>query len=215
MREIPLTKGYVALVDDADYDFLMQWKWNAQVTPKRTGSVKVYATRPGNKKRDGASVIWMHRLLLQMPAGMFTDHIDGDGLNNQRSNLRPCTATQNNVNRSFKSRGIGSTQYQGVFYLGEVDPRSGNVRQNPYKVTLKADGLEYCMGAYPTAEAGAYDRDRAALYYQGEFAVLNFPEKIEEYRANPWVPKPRRFNKSHNGKPTKTSARFADRPEAG
>jgi len=84
-KEIPLTQGKVALVDAEDYDMLMKWKWFAH----KDGNV-FYATfslkkDPVTKKR---SKLWMHRVIMQTPDGMQTDHINGDGLDNRRKNLR-------------------------------------------------------------------------------------------------------------------------------
>ena len=94
MREIPLTRGFVAVVDDEDYEKLQQLSWYAD-----TGaSGLVYAARGlprnGSRRRDK---IRMHRQILSLARGdsAHVDHKDGDGLNNRRSNLRKCTPSQN------------------------------------------------------------------------------------------------------------------------
>lgn len=86
MKEIILTKGYVAQVDDEDYELLNRYKWYAKVN-----STIYYAARgcgnPNNKL--------MHRMIMNPPNDMVVDHLDGNGLNNQRYNLKVCTQSQN------------------------------------------------------------------------------------------------------------------------
>jgi hypothetical protein len=82
MKTIPLTRGYVALVDDADYERLSQWKWHALVIP-RAGGRQIYAAR--NVDIDSKS--FMHRELMALPDRRKVVHKDGNGLNNQRANL--------------------------------------------------------------------------------------------------------------------------------
>lgn len=99
MREIPLTRGLVALVDDEDYERVNDCKWYA--TP---GHNTFYAQRRGPRDAQGKrATLSMHRLVLDMPVyepgGLEVDHIDRDGLNNTRANLRPVTHAGNAANR--------------------------------------------------------------------------------------------------------------------
>jgi hypothetical protein len=90
MREIPLSRGLVALVDDDDYEWLSRWKWYAQ-----RGRNTFYAAR--NRRLSdcpGPAIIFMHREIAGSD-GPQVDHVSGDGLDNRRSNLRPVTATEN------------------------------------------------------------------------------------------------------------------------
>lgn len=79
MPTIPLTQGKVTIIDEADYDYLLQWKWHY-----REGYAvrSQYLGRTNGKQK--LKNIWMHRLLLNTPDGMESDHIDGNGLNNVR-----------------------------------------------------------------------------------------------------------------------------------
>ena len=87
-KMIPLTKGYVTIVDVSDYDWLMQWKW--QISPGNRDylyaarAIKIPKTRRCRSER-------MHRLILNAPDKVFVDHINGDGLDNRRCNLRLCS----------------------------------------------------------------------------------------------------------------------------
>ena len=102
MKLIPLTKGLFAKVDDEDFEYLNQWKWTA--TFGSHNGDKVYARRNG-KKSEGPlwrKTIRMHRQLLGVVgnATVVVDHLDSDGLNNQRSNLEATTVSENNL-RNF------------------------------------------------------------------------------------------------------------------
>ena len=95
MKEIQLTQGKVALVDDEDYEWLNQWKWRYMQSSK-TG----YAVRWSYGGTVRRKTILMHRLILDTPTSLEVDHIDHDGLNNQRYNIRNCTRLDNARNHS-------------------------------------------------------------------------------------------------------------------
>jgi AP2 domain. len=152
MKSISLTQGKVALVDDGDFDWLNQWKWSVN-----RSSSKMYAVTWG--KRNAVS---MHRVILgDACEGMDVDHIDGDGLNNQRSNLRVCTRGDNSRNR--KKSNQNNYQYKGVFPIGRK-----------WRAVISVNGKTTHLGMFDNAEdaARAYDIKAKELY--GEFANLNF-----------------------------------------
>ena len=108
MKRIPLTRGYEALVDDEDYEELSQYTWYPIIR-----ALTVYAMRWEPKTKDRKRTgIYMHRQILQLTGRMEGDHVDHNGLNNQRSNLRACSHSQNQGNRS-KTHGR-SSKYKGV-----------------------------------------------------------------------------------------------------
>ncbi|MCR5876956.1 HNH endonuclease signature motif containing protein [Phenylobacterium sp. J367] len=152
-REIPLTKGFVAIVGDEDFDWLNKWKWHA-VVPK---AGFVYARR-----RADCAYVLMHRLILNADLGLVVDHISGDTLDNRRSNLRLATRRQNNAN---KHRVWSAAGFRGVCHT----PLS---RVRPFKAQINSQYL----GQFETAEAAARAYDKAARELYGEFASLNFPE---------------------------------------
>jgi hypothetical protein len=161
MKEISLTHGLVALVDDADYDYLMQWKWHA-TKAKQT----YYAGRGITRGKDKVyihKVFLMHREIMKCPDDMQIDHIDGNGLNNQRSNLRICTNLQNCWNMSKRSK---ICDYKGIY-----------LRQNgKYRAYIKANGRRVNLGTYVEQEDGARAYDIGALYFFKEFSKTNFPK---------------------------------------
>ncbi len=160
MREIELTQGKKAQVDDEDYEWLSAWKWYAHRSPRKTGDVW-YAQR-----MDGRRTVAMHGELMKriikgnLPPGTLPDHEDGDGLNNQRHNLRLATYQQNQQNKR------GKNKYKGVQWKHEW---------GLYQARITVDGEQMYLGYYETAEEAAHAYDRAALEHFGEFAKINFP----------------------------------------
>src|ERR1700741_189957 len=119
MKEIPLTQGKVALVDDGDFEKVDRYKWHAsRVVSKTTGRIKWYAKRNACRARTpkGSAHLYMHRLILDAKPEIQIDHQDTDGLNNTRNNLRRATSRQNAAN-SVKKRGISS--FKGLYRTSE------------------------------------------------------------------------------------------------
>ena len=157
MKEITLSQDKVTLVDDEDYDFLVRWKWYAHKSRST-----FYATR--NRRLDdpvGPCSITAHSLLLSIEVGEgIVDHIDGNGLNNQRVNLRVASFHQNAVNRRYS---VGQSGYRGV-------RKNGNHWTARIRVNRKVFGL----GTFVDPMEAALAYDVAATEHFGEFAILNF-----------------------------------------
>jgi len=161
LKEIPLSKGQVALVDDADFEWLSLFSWHARLN-KTTNSYYAFThiRVPGGKfKKTG-----MHHVIMFPPWGMVIDHKDHNTLNNQRSNLRLATRSQNNQNHRIRSN--NTSGYNGVHF---------DKSTRKYISIVKSKGKAYYLGLFTdkVEAAKAYDKKAKELF--GEFACLNFP----------------------------------------
>lgn len=168
MKTVPLhgkkAAGRVTRVDDSDYDFVMHYRW--RVTEEmRTGRTRGPYARTTVYRSDGTkTTIQMHTLLTGWP---LVDHQDHDGLNNQRSNLRPATFTENSQN-ARPALGA-SSPYKGVTW---------NRQHRKWFVRITAPGSgRIFLGLYVDEVAAALAYDKAARDLYKEFAVLNFPDR--------------------------------------
>lgn len=155
MREIPLTRGFVAVVDDADYRRISAFKWCAQVI-----NGAVYAAR-----RDGGRYLYMHRVILNAPRGVQVDHRKGNTLDNRKSKLRLCSP-RNNL-RAFKRKRAGaSSKYRGVSWFA---------RDSLWHARIKTADRQIHLGYFLSEEAAARAYDTTARKHFKTFAALNFP----------------------------------------
>jgi len=159
MKLIPLTKGLFAQVDDADYDHLMQWKWRCYGDAWTT-----YAQRTDRKGKP--ETIIMHRQILNVIGQpVIVDHIDRNGLNNQRANLRIVTPRENNINRKKQSN--TSSKHRGVSWR--------NSAKRWIAVIRSAEGKSIYLGSFINEDDAGRAYDEAAKKHNGDFAQLNFP----------------------------------------
>lgn len=162
MRELPISKGHVVLVDDEDYEALSVHRWQA-MRHANCKSWYAYRITTVNQKRVA---IYMHRQILGVtdPANE-VDHRNGNGLDNRRSNLRIGTSNQNRFNVArYKSNTSG---YKGV------SRRSGT---NRWSAAIKAYKQYFYLGSFASAEEAARAYDKAAREKHGEYAWTNFPD---------------------------------------
>lgn len=151
MREIILTKGQYAQVDDDDYDRLVQYRWYTHTNG--------YAARDeGSVARGKRRTVLMHRFIINAPDGVEVDHINGRKTDNQRENLRLCTHHENMANRPATN----GKRFKGV------------VRRTGHR-SLYAEIAGQHLGAFDSEREAALAYDRAARERFGEFARLNFP----------------------------------------
>jgi hypothetical protein len=162
MIEIPLTRGKVAKIDDQDFHLIGRFKWHVRSAPRTLYAVRGLPTvGAGTRKK-----VSMHSAIFgAVPVGFVCDHIDGDGLNNQRANLRIATPRLNNVNRFMPKLGaVSATKFRGV-----------RKRGRKFLARIKDGGAwAFGLGTFFTPEEAAYAYDLAAARRFGEFAVLNF-----------------------------------------
>jgi HNH endonuclease len=155
IRWIALTRGKITIVDAADYDSLMQWKWHAQFNA--LSDHWCAARHAWDDKNKG--LVFMHREILQAPAGLEVDHRDGDGLNNRRSNIRLATVQQNSFNKGpMKSNTSG---YKGVFW---------NKRKSMWQAQIRVNGRLIVLGLFADKQIAAKAYKEAATRIAGQFA---------------------------------------------
>ena len=163
MKKIPLTQGKYAIVDDEDYESAIRFKWHIIQSPKKTNHYARNTMAMGyiNNKRRYCH-IYLHRLIMRPPIGMEVDHINHDGLDCRRTNMRICSKIQNLHNsRIYKNNHSG---YKGV---------SLSKSRNKWRARIQHRGKLISLGYYSDKldAAKAYNQKAKELY--GVFAYLN------------------------------------------
>lgn len=169
MKKIPLYgkhgAGKFALVDDEDYDMLMEHKWFV-ICVKACPKLYYARYNVSHPIYKGSKPIPMHRVIMGVDdPKVEVDHIDGNGLNNQRSNLRLCSRFENCMNR--KKRKCTSSKYKGVAWRKD---------SAIWRAYIRFDGKLYNLGQYDSEVDAALAYNQAALMWFGQFASIN---KIE------------------------------------
>lgn len=167
MKEIQLSQGQVALVDDADHDWLSLRKWYARWNPYTRS---FYAMRNSSRVGGKRKTLYMHREILACQPGQEGDHVhSGDTLNNQRYNLRACTKFQNQQNQRPQ---VGrSSIYKGVSWY-----KAGG----KWMAYIGFEGRLQHLGYFDDEMVAAIARDAKARELHGEFALLNFPDRTAD-----------------------------------
>lgn len=187
MKFIPLTQRQCAIVDDIDYDWLSEYNWFAH---KKVHSNKInyYACRKLRVVKDNRIIkttTYMHRIILEQMIlektieekniniddyKFLTDHVNRNGLDNRRSNLRFCTSCQNQYNRgkAYFSE-FPSSIYKGV-----------NYKRNGWEASMSVDHQIIYVGRFSNERLAAFAYDEYARKYHLEFAKLNLPELTEQ-----------------------------------
>ena len=153
IRTIPLTRGKYAVVDAADYEWLSQWKWCA--------GGKGYAERWSRNASGHRIKIGMHSLIIGIKPGYEPDHVNGDRLDNRRSNLRHATRSQNMANKKARQ---GTSLYKGV---------SWSKCSKKWRADIMKNRKQQYIGSFATESEAAAAYNRVAVILFGEFARLN------------------------------------------
>lgn len=151
--KISLSKGGFVLVDDVDYPILNQYKWYLHTSGYARTSLYV------EKKHVK---LYMHRLIMNTPRHLSTDHINGNRLDNRRSNLRICTESQNRMNTGLRSN--NKSGYKGV---------SWDKEKKKWTVRVRIEGKAKYLGYFTNkiVAAKVYNEWASKLY--GEYARIN------------------------------------------
>ncbi len=161
---VPLTRGYVAWIDAEDAAWAAAFTWHVGLN-RHTAYAVCHASRPRRTTRR------MHREIVGAPPGVEVDHINGNGLDNRRANLRLASHAENMRNRM----GLGGrSRFKGV-----------RCRGSRWRSIIHFEGRRILLGTFDTEEQAARRYDEAAAHYFGAFAWLNFPDETPEpYRVS-------------------------------
>lgn len=160
-KEIPLTQGKVAIVDDDDYLQISLLKWHLSANKYAAHSVRVN----GQNKQ-----IYLHRFITNAQSGVQVDHIDGDSLNNTKRNLRLCTNIENSRNQKKRIHGTTS-RFKGVAW---------HKKANKWCAQIMSHGKYIHLGLFLHEIEAARAYDEAAKKLHGQFAKLNFSSTENE-----------------------------------
>lgn len=160
MRKIKLTQGKWAIVDDEDFDRLSEFRWQATRGLTTWYAKRSYYIKGSSPAKWGIEL--MHRVVIDAKPGMLVDHINHNGLDNRKENLRACSTSQNQGNRrKSKSNKSG---YKGVAWHPLV---------NKWEVRIRKDRRQVTIGYFTNKKAAARAYDEAATRLFGEYALLN------------------------------------------
>lgn len=151
MKQIKLNQDKFALIDDEDYQLMSQYRW-CIVKCKNNLYARI-TVKPNTR---------MHRLIINCPSGLEIDHINGDGLDNQKGNLRVCTHAQNLQNKRSQK---GTSKYKGVHW----DKASKN-----WRAQIGFKGAKFNLGLFNSEIGAAKTYDKKAKELFGSFALINF-----------------------------------------
>jgi hypothetical protein len=155
MKEITLTQGKTALIDDMDFGLVSAYKWHYSKSSKNYGRAK------SNLGKRGKSVM-MHRFIMNAPIGLEVDHINGNPLDNRRSNLRLVTHEENQANMSLSVR--NKVGYKGV---------SWHKKAKKWQAHIMVKGNKMYLGLFLTAKDAAKAYNMASIRYKRYFTRIN------------------------------------------
>jgi hypothetical protein len=161
-RKIPLTQGKYAIVDPEDYGELAKYKWHTGRSERGLYAVRAVKAR---RRKTGQKTVSMHWVILKPPKGKFVDHINPNGLDNRRANLRAVTAQQNMWNMR-KRKGNCSSKYKGV---------SWSKSESKWRAMITYNNRWIFIGYFDDEKAAAMAYDARAKELFGDYAAPNLP----------------------------------------
>ena len=162
-----MIKGYSILLDEEDYQKVNEVNWSPSFRGRKDPNKRYFV---GNVKLSGRKQEFLHRFILNAPSYLMVDHINGDILDNRKSNLRFATRSQNHANTpKYKSNKSG---YKGVWLQREK--RKGKKAKDRWMATATYQGRTIHLGSFKIPSEAAKAYDQFILEKFGEFARTNF-----------------------------------------
>jgi len=166
VKHVSLSQGAFAIVDDNDFLTVSRFNWHLKKDARKTS----YAVR-NNKRGLSPALIKMHRVIAEANPGQIVDHVNGNGLDNRRRNLRIATPSLNQANRRVA---IGRHGVKGVHYIPYTQNKGKRWdRAKPWKAEITVSRRTISIGYFKTKDEAAAAYDVAAKRYFGEFAATN------------------------------------------
>jgi hypothetical protein len=160
-RRIRMAQPQYAKVHPANYERLLKYEWFAQ-----KGKNCFYARGRLATSKGKGRLTYMHQEIIEVPKGMVVDHINHDGMDNRRANLRAATRAQNTRNRKKFAKSSGS-KYKGIYWRKKT---------RKWEVMITFERKRIFLGCFRSEIDAAKAYDHAAIKYHGEFACLNFTQ---------------------------------------
>jgi len=161
-RRIPLTKGRFAIVDPDDYTRLNHFNWYAAKSIHTWYAIRSLTTSRHGKRKNQ----YMHHLVIAIPAGCFADHINHNGLDNRKANLRPATLSQN-IRHRRKFNTPSRSKFKGLTW---------RKKEKAWHVRITVNDKRLFLGSFKDELEAARTYDSSAKLYYGDYASLNFPK---------------------------------------
>ncbi len=187
--KLTLSRGKYALVDDEDYKYLNQWKWSILKAHNNNHYAfrRIYFQKGEKGYRMGKvrKSIYLHRFIMNASKSKQVDHVNGDGLDCRKKNLRTVTNIQNSYNQSVRKD--NRSGYKGVKMTIAISHARPNSTINKkikkpilWRAQITAKKVRYYLGAFSSGQEAAKAYDEAAKRLHGRFARLNFPQNTND-----------------------------------
>lgn len=167
VKELPLSNGMVALVDDDVYEWASKFNWHAR-RAKPGAAYYVVRNIREPKNASGVGMERLHRAIMKAPRGVDVDHIDRNTMDCRVANLRFATRSQNNMNRKKNSK--HASKFKGVAWHG---------LRCKWVAQIQFNGEHYYLGLFTDEKDAARAYDMKAREFFGDFVRPNFPQEGE------------------------------------